>query len=173
MNIVLIGYRGSGKSSVSRVLSKRLKRKVMSIDKLIVKQEGKSIPAIVRDQGWPYFRQVESRIVEKTAQTLKNGIIDCGGGVPLDKNNVMHLKESGKCVLLKANLEIILQRTEKDSNRPALKNGMSFEEEQRQVIEEREAIYKDMADLVCDTSFCSPDDTVRTIISHFRKRSWI
>ncbi len=172
MNIVLMGYRGSGKSVIGRILSKRLKRQLFSIDRMIVDHEGMTVSEIVEVGGWPRFRQVESEMVEKAARQ-KDSIIDCGGGVVLDDQNVQRLKEDGKVVLLQAEFEVILERLRRGKDRPPLQEGVSFEEEQKRVIEERKEKYNAAADFICDTSRDKPGKTVQDIIVHFKKQGWL
>ena len=71
MNIVLIGYRGTGKSTVSRILAFKLKRKLVRIDRLIAESAGVSIPDLVREQGWEAFRRIESAIVERVSASKR------------------------------------------------------------------------------------------------------
>tara|TARA_B100000315_G_scaffold157956_1_gene146607 strand:- start:4075 stop:4575 length:501 start_codon:yes stop_codon:yes gene_type:complete len=165
MNIVLIGYRGTGKSTVGRVLAKKLKRLLITLDELIVKKAGMSIPEIVEKQGWDFFRDLESEVV-KEASNIGNCIIDCGGGVILRDENVKNLKQIGKCFLLKADIDTIISRIEGDANRPTLKEGMSFREEQEKVLKEREAKYKAAADVKIDTSVLSVDKAVEKILEN-------
>jgi len=141
MNIVLLGYRGTGKSVVAEILSKKLGRKVFSIDRMIVDETGMTIPQAVEKWGWLRFRASESEIVEKATAEARDAIIDCGGGVILNDENIMNLKRDGKTVLLQASLKAILGRIRYDANRPPLKKGLSFEEEQKRVLSEREDKY--------------------------------
>jgi len=173
MNIILIGYRGVGKSSISRMLSHRLERKAVSSDQLIVKKEGKSIPEIVKEAGWPGFRKIESSIIQDISNSMQNGIIDCGGGVPLDDQNILSLKKNGKCILLTAEVEAIIKRIRKDPNRPRLLEGMTFEEEQRKILADRDEKYKKAADLICDTTYVPPHVTVGKIVEYFKQNSWL
>ncbi len=173
MNIVLIGYRGTGKSVVGRLLSERLGCHLFSVDKMIVESVGMTIPEFVKARGWPEFRKIESEVVRNIALEETNSVIDCGGGVVLDDQNVVLLKQKGKMVLLKASLSIILKRIRKDSNRPPLVNGLSFEEEQKKVLEDRREKYLQAADLVCDTTYKRPHETVQEIIGCFKKNNWI
>ena len=92
MNIVLIGYRGTGKSAVSRVLAKRLRRELVSTDAEIVKRAGQAIPKIVEQHGWEHFRELESAVCRDLAEK-DNLIIDTGGGAILRPQNVEVLKK--------------------------------------------------------------------------------
>ncbi|GJL77386.1 MAG: shikimate kinase [Nitrospinaceae bacterium] len=173
MNIVMLGYRGSGKSVIAKILAQRLKRKLICIDKLIAQSAGMPIPEIVEKKGWPRFREMESRIVREVANEDQDSVIDCGGGVVLDDHNVVLLKKYGKAVLLKADLNALLKRIRNDSNRPPLKDGVSFEEEQKIILQEREPKYLAAADLICDTTHRKPTETALEIIEFFQKKSWI
>ena len=172
MNIVLIGYRGTGKSVISRILADTLHCQRYSIDEEIARKAGKSISEIVEQEGWNKLREIERKMVEKVATEARNSVIDCGGGVVLDERNVVDLRCKSKAVLLISSLEKILERI-KDTNRPPLKEGLSFEEEQRQALSEREPKYHAAADCVFDTSDLKPRQTAKKIIEHFKKKGWI
>ncbi len=173
MNIVLLGYRGTGKSVVSKILSHKLKRQLFSIDNLIVMKAGLPIPEIVEQSGWPRFRKLESEVVEQVATDTRDAIIDCGGGVVLDDRNMELLRRHGKVVLLTADMETLLKRLSRGANRPPLKEGLSFEEEHKKVLAERQDKYQAAADMICDTSRNRPRDTVQEIIDNFKKQSWV
>ena len=138
MNIVMLGYRGTGKSVISKKLSHKLRRKLYKIDDLISRSCGKSIPEIVDQDGWEFFRKKESDIVAEVSSQAKKSIIDCGGGVVLNDANIDNLKKEGVCIVLTANLETIIKRIKHDQNRPPLEVSVSFEEEQKKILEERE-----------------------------------
>lgn len=173
MNIVLLGYRGTGKSTLAKLLAKKLDRKLFSTDQWMVKSTGLSIPQIVDKWGWCRFREMESQAVEEITRKEKNAVIDCGGGVVLDDQNVERLKRDGKTVLLTSDFDTLIKRIRNDSNRPPLKEGLSFEEEQRQILAERREKYLAAADMVCDTTKQSPKQTVGEIIDYFTKHCWI
>jgi len=174
MNIILLGYRGTGKSVISRLLSKQLKRRLFSLDSMIEEAVGIPIPEIVSMWGWPRFREIESKIVEQTVEEARDAVIDCGGGVILDDRNIKKLKENGKAVLLTATFETLLSRLSRDrNNRPRLKDGVSWEDEHRKVLGEREGKYNAAADLVFDTTGKRPDETVYEIIESFKKHLWV
>ncbi|MEW7982563.1 MAG: shikimate kinase [gamma proteobacterium symbiont of Phacoides pectinatus] len=156
MNIVLIGMRGAGKSSISRRLSLLTKRPVISTDLLIeYENDGLGIPGIVAEQGWPAFREQEFRVIEKVTR-LDNLIIDCGGGVIVDldqdgneifsERKVSLLRASGRVVWLKGDIARLAARVQGDPSRPALDAVRSDGE----VMRRRLPFYEMAADLVID-----------------------
>ena len=173
MNIVLIGYRGTGKSVISKILAGILHCKCYSLDEKITQQAGKSIREIVEQEGWERFREIERGVVEKVSSEARNSIIDCGGGVVLDERNVADLRRSGKVVLLISSFEKIIQRISRDLRRPPLETTLSFEEEQRKALSERDPKYRAAADCVFETTDLKPSQTAMKIIEHFKKKSWI
>ena len=87
MNIIVLGYRGTGKSVISRLLAKQLKRPLFSLDSMIEEAVGIPIPEIVSLWGWARFREIESKIVEQAVGEAKEAVIDCGGGVVLNSTD--------------------------------------------------------------------------------------
>lgn len=164
MNIILTGYRGTGKSTIGKALAERTGKGYMSTDEKIVEKTGMTIPMIVEKHGWDYFRDVESTVAEGVSG-LNDFVVDTGGGMILREQNVEYLKKAGKLILLTADLEQIVKRIQADSNRPALKEGLSFMDEQKKVLEERNPIYHAIADFTVDTSQNSVDFCIEEIIS--------
>ena len=173
MNIVMLGYRGTGKSVISKKLSHKLRRKLYKIDDLISRSLGKSIPEIVEQDGWEFFRKKESEIVAEVSSQAKKSIIDCGGGVVLNDANIDNLKKEGVCIVLTANLETIIKRIKHDQNRPSLEVSLSFEEEQKKILKEREQKYHAAADYICNTSNRRPVETVQEITDFLKTEGWI
>ena len=173
MNIVLIGYRGTGKSVISRMLADIIHCQRYCLDDEIAKKAGKSISEIVKQQGWENFREIEREVVERVSSEARSSIIDCGGGVILDDRNVTDLKRNGKVVLLTSSFEKIFHRVSRDLIRPPLEAALSFEEEQRKVLIERDPKYKAAADCIFDTSHLKPRQIAIKIIEHFKKKDWI
>ena len=173
MNIVMLGYRGTGKSVISKKLSHKLRRKLYKIDDLISRSCGKSIPEIVEQDGWEFFRKKESDIVAEVSSQAKKSIIDCGGGVVLNDANIDNLKKDGVCIVLTANLETIIKRIKHDQNRPPLEFSVSFEEEQKKILKQREQKYHAAADYICNTSNRRPVETVQEITEFLKTEGWI
>ncbi len=165
MNIVLIGYRGTGKSTIGKLVAEKLNRTLIAMDEEIVKRAGISIPEIVEKHGWDYFRDMESDVACEISKK-DNCIIDCGGGVILREENISNLKQNGKVFLFKADIDTIISRIQGDANRPALKEGMSFREEQEKVLKERNPKYNAAADVEINTSLLSVDKAVERILEN-------
>ena len=116
-NIVLIGMMGSGKSVIAKALAKRLKIPCLSTDELIEQKTKRTIKDLVAQHGWEYFRALEHKIVVQISRR-KGIIIDCGGGVILDPENLDALKTNGIIFFLNAPPVVIYQRIKNDPNRP-------------------------------------------------------
>lgn len=157
MNIVLIGYRGSGKSTVAQLLASDLNMPHVCLDQEIVKRAGKTIPEIVSDHGWEYFRDMESDVVKDFSE--KQGwIVDAGGGVILRDNNVRLLRRNGLLVWLKAQTPVLIERMQGDTQRPSLKEGKTFLEEVEEVLREREPLYRTAAHREIDNTDLTPEE---------------
>ena len=166
MNLILIGYRGTGKSTVGKVLAKRLNRELISTDKEIVKRAGRSIPEIVQEKGWEYFRDLESDVCRDLAGR-DNLVIDTGGGAILRQGNVEALKRNGTLFWLTASVETIAGRIGGDTQRPSLTGAKSFIEEIEEVLRERTPKYQAAADHVLSTDGRSIQQLASTILGLF------
>ncbi|SES63530.1 shikimate kinase [Anaerobranca gottschalkii] len=118
--LVLIGFSGSGKTTVGKLLAQTTSLPLYSIDQMVEDKAGISIPEIFERYGEEYFRQLESGIIKEVVEKGE-GIIDCGGGVVERESNMQLLKSFGEIVWLKCPLETLLSRLEKN-DRPLLKN---------------------------------------------------
>lgn len=125
-NIFLIGFMGSGKSTIASFLSQNYGMEIIEMDQLIVEREGMSIPDIFAQKGESYFRDAETNLLIEI-QTEENKVVSCGGGVVLREQNVKEMKKSGKIVLLTAKPETILERVKDDDNRPLLRGNKNVE----------------------------------------------
>ena len=164
MNIVLIGYRGTGKSTVGKVLAARLGREIVSTDAEIVKREKRSIPEIVAQHGWEYFRDLESDVCRDLA-ARDQLVIDTGGGAILRPQNVEVLKRTGRLFWLTATVETITARIGSDTQRPSLTGTKSFVDEIQDVLRDRTPKYQAAADHVVQTDGRSVQQLVETILA--------
>lgn len=164
MNIVLIGYRGTGKSVVGRLLAKRLGMKYVGLDAAIVERAGMPIPEIVEKYGWPGFRDRESAEVRAVA-SADNLVIDTGGGVIERPENMDVLRKNGCVIWLKANVGTIGSRIQEDTNRPSLTSSKSFIEEIAEVLERRTPLYRASSMHEIDTDELATSEIVERIVS--------
>jgi len=166
MNIVLIGFRGTGKSTVGRLLAKRLEKDFIDSDKHIESSTGKTIKSIFEDDGEEGFRKIEVDTITELSKE-DNKVISAGGGVILREENVNNLKNNGFLVLLEATPEIIHSRIAQDEKttqqRPSLTDKEPLDEI-KHLIEQREPAYKSAADFTINTSYASCEDIVNEII---------
>ena len=164
MNIVLIGYRGAGKSAVGRRLAARLGRTLVSTDAEVVKRAHLTIPEIVEKEGWEYFRDLESDICRELADRDQL-VIDTGGGAILRPQNVEALKKNGTVFWLEASVETITKRIGRDTQRPSLTGTKSFVDEIQDVLRERTPKYQAAADHVIRTEDQPIDQLVETLLT--------
>jgi shikimate kinase len=162
MNLVLIGYRGTGKSTVAKLLADKLGMRVVSLDEEIVRQAGRSIPEIVAANGWPHFRDLESEVTKRFSER-DHVIIDAGGGVILREENVVNLRRRGRLFWLRASVPVIVARIEGGTERPALTAGKSFTEEVEEVLRARTPLYEAAAHHQIDTDALSPEQVAAEV----------
>lgn len=164
MNIVLIGYRGTGKSHVGHLLGKHFGRKLVSMDEEIVKTAGMPIPEIVEKFGWSHFRDLETAEARKLAG-LDRLIIDCGGGVIERPENTEIIRQNSQVFWLQASVDSIVARIKNDTSRPALVAGKTFTEEVAEVLERRSPLYQDAAHHEINTDNRTPQQVAELIVS--------
>jgi len=148
-NIVLIGFMGAGKSTISDYLSTMFAMDIVEMDQVIAEREGMSISDIFETYGEEYFRNLETNLLIEM-QEKQNVIISCGGGVAMRERNVTEMKKNGRVVLLKANPETILDRVKDSDERPLL-NGHKNVEYIGKLMEARREKYEAAADIVVET----------------------
>ncbi len=164
MNIVLIGYRGTGKSVVGELLSRKLSRETISMDVEIVKKAGMSIPEFVEQNGWPGFRDLETKVAQELAGR-DNIIIDCGGGVIERPENIPALRKNGMIFWLQASVDVIVGRIAGGTERPALTEGKSFTEEVAEVLDRRTPMYSEAAQHTINTDDMTPEQVADSILA--------
>ena len=167
-NVVLIGFMGTGKTSVGRLLAARLGCAFHDLDKKIEAQCGMTIPAMFEQQGEPYFRAREKEAVRDAAGRT-NLVIATGGGTVKDVENVALLRQNGILVALTADVDTILQRTAARGKRPVLDRADAGDRRAAVVrlLEERRTLYAG-ADITVDTSRRSPLEVAEYIVQATR-----
>jgi len=149
-NIYLTGMRGSGKSSIGKIIANKIHYQFIDTDKKIEKQEKASIAEIIKRKNWFYFRKKEKYIIRNSVKQ-DNTVISTGGGAILDKENLKTLKKNGEIVLLKCNLDQIEARISNSTNRPKLTNQKSLKEEIGKLWKQRKDKYLSSANIIFDT----------------------
>ena len=146
-HVILIGFMGSGKSSTGVALSYRLQRTVLDTDKLIEKQEGRSISEIFRKEGEAYFRERETALLRELKKEKAKQIFSTGGGMPLREENRALLSELGTVVYLSVSPETVYERLKGDTTRPLLQGDNPLQKI-KTLLAEREEFYRQAADMV-------------------------
>lgn len=152
-NLILIGFMGSGKSTVGFRLSYRLRCPMEDTDRLIEKEEGRTISEIFGTDGEEYFRDLETECIKKLVRNMRgtrqNKIISVGGGLPVREENHALLKQLGTVIYLRANAETIYERVKQDTTRPLLQCD-DPQERIRTLMRSRAPFYEKAADFVID-----------------------
>ncbi|HJV64212.1 MAG TPA: shikimate kinase [Geomonas sp.] len=169
MNLVLIGYRGTGKSHVGKLLAERLGMTRVVMDDEIERRAGMSTNEIVAKWGWPKFREIETEIARELSGR-DNLVIDTGGGVIERPENVASLRTNARLFWLKASVETIVSRIQSGTHRPALVAGKTFTEEVAEVLERRTPLYQEAADYVVETDALTPHQVVEAVIGLWQRK---
>lgn len=165
-NVILIGFMGAGKSSVGRLLAKRLGRCFVETDDVIVAKEGRSIPEIFRAHGEGRFRELEAELLDLLR--LKRGdVIATGGGLPCREGRMEALKAMGTVVWLAGDFDALYERALRSGSRPLLDGKPK--EEAVALYRAREPYYR-QAHFSVDTSAMGVDQVVSRILSLLRER---
>jgi shikimate kinase len=166
MNIVLVGYRCSGKTVVGKNLARRLGRAFVDTDRLAEEEMGRPIQSVIEHKGWDFFRRVEKQVIAEIARR-DDLVIATGGGVVLDEENVRNLQRNGWIVWLNESADILKERMEKDQaagrERPSL-TGRPCIDEIEKVLGARLPIYEQASDLRLDTTALNVRDVTTSII---------
>ncbi len=166
-NIVLVGFMGSGKTTVGKRLSMAVRREFIDMDDFIEKREGMTINEIFAQKGEPYFRSLEKELCTRFAAG-GGKVIATGGGVIKDPENVRNLKKGGIIFYLKSTPEKIADNLKNDNSRPLL----AVEDKAAKIAElmrEREEYYNACKDVEIDVSQKEIEQTVGEILEYVRK----
>jgi shikimate kinase len=161
-NIFLIGFMGSGKSTVAKALQAALGTEVIEMDMLIAKQQKMAITEIFEKFGEAHFRDLETKLL-LDIQKKEGVIVSCGGGVVIRPENVEYMKKSGTIVLLTAAPETVYRRVKDSRDRPVL-NGHMNVEYIAGLQEKRRSMYEAAADITIATDGKTIDEIRREIL---------
>jgi len=167
LNILLFGLRCVGKTTVGLRLSDITDRIFFDTDSIIEKRESKNISEIISEKGWDYFRTREKEVILDVSKE-NNAVISLGGGALMDKENVDSLKDS-LFILLKADIQTMRSRMERDTPRPSLTNE-SAQNEIEVIMAERVPVYEEIADIIIDTGGLSVYEVCDKILLELEKR---
>ncbi|MCI8859404.1 MAG: shikimate kinase [Lachnospiraceae bacterium] len=165
-NIYLIGFMGTGKSTVSRCLANKLGYEEIDTDAQIVERYHQSIAEIFAAQGEQRFRDMETELLQELCKE-KDKIISCGGGMALRKENVILMRQNGTVVLLTAEPETIFSRVQNDNGRPILNENMSVDYIQ-ELLGQRFPYYEEAGEIVIATDRRLPEDIAEEISKYIK-----
>lgn len=159
-NIVLIGFMGSGKTRLGEMLAKKLKKKFISMNDMVVKKSGrKTIPEIFDKDGELHFRELEIEVA-KELRSVENAVIDTGGGVVVNKIVGDYLKENGYTIYLRVSFNEAKRRLREFHDRPNFRDPRVA----RHLYDFRKALYRAYADDYVRTDGKAPEEIVEEII---------
>lgn len=161
-NIFLIGFMGAGKSTVARAMKKHYGMRLIEMDEQIEYQEKMSVPKIFEVHGEPYFRKLETDLLEGLS-SQENTVVSCGGGVPMRACNVEAMRKSGKVIYLRTSPQQIYERVKTSHNRPLLEGNMNVEYISK-LLSQRLPKYLEAADAVVSTDEKRVEDICKEII---------
>lgn len=163
-NIILIGFMGSGKTSVSIKLSYYMRCTMIDTDRLIEREEERSVSRIFEENGEAVFRDMETACLEKLLDSGEMGrIISVGGGLPVREKNRLLLKRLGKVIYLRAKPETVYERLKDDDTRPLLKTENPLGKI-RELMEKRSEAYENASDYIVDVDGKSLDEIIEELV---------
>lgn len=144
-NIALIGFMGSGKTTIGRILARSLDMKFIDIDRCISMREKRTIPEIFEEHGEKYFRDLERSIIEEESKD-NNIVISTGGGAIIDNVNIKNLKSTSFVVYLDCDVNTIYERVKRSKTRPLLTNSEDMLQTIQDLYDKRQTLYKISSD---------------------------
>ena len=164
-NIYLVGFMGSGKSTVGKILAEKLNMKFVDIDKLIEEKEGMKIKDIFEQKGESYFRVLERKQIEAIVNQ-EGLVVSTGGGLGANLDNMNLMKKNGDVVWLDVSLNTVLDRLKNNQDRPLLKQPI---EKIKQLFEERKNVYR-LANIRINADKKTPSQIVEEILTKIKRR---
>jgi shikimate kinase len=167
-NIYLIGFMGTGKTTVGKIIAEKLKKSFVEMDSLIEEHEGKEINEIFENKGEPYFRNLEKELLLKLSGE-SDLVISYGGGAVCNEENISLVKRTGKVFCLSATAATIYERTKKYSHRPLLKVASPLKQIEELLL--RRFPYYRQADYIVDTEGVTPDEVAEKILDIIKRKT--
>ena len=160
-NIILVGFMGTGKTTVGKILTQELKMQFVDMDATIEDRAGKSISRIFTEDGESHFRRMERTLVQELAS--KTGlVIAAGGGIVLNPDNIKDFSRSGKIICLLASENEIIRRLTMSTTRPLLEKGDKLQRI-KDLMATRRPLYEAIPSRI-DTSRLTPEEVAETIM---------
>ncbi len=170
-NIVLIGFMGSGKTSIGRLVAQRLGFQFIDTDAVIVERAGRQIPEIFSQHGEPWFRDQESAAL-RSLGIIQRAVISTGGGIVLRPENRDLLQELGFVVWLTASEDVIFERVSRNKKRPLLQTA-DPRQTVHDLLEQRRPLYTGTAQFTVDSTHLGHDAAADVVINEERRAfSW-
>ena len=166
--IVLIGFRGTGKSTIGALLARSLNWKLISTDTLIEKHHQMEIKDIVAKYGWKEFRRMEHSVI-KTISARMNSVVDCGGGVTENPENLNLLRPGSLIVWVDADIEEIRKRLKKDGELRPLLSEAEFDIDLHKNYQRRRPVYQSYARMQVNSSTMSPAEICERILNELNQ----
>jgi shikimate kinase len=163
VGLALVGYRGTGKSTVGRLLARELGREFFDADLALEERYGRSIRSIFEREGEPTFRDWEEAVFSELVSRPGRKVIATGGGVVLREANRRLLKSSGVVVWLRADASVLAERLRSDEGRPAL-TAAGTVAEIGDVLAQREPLYQSVSEFAVDTDGLSSDEVAWAVL---------
>lgn len=162
-NIILIGFMGTGKSTVARKLSRKTGIPVREMDDMIAEQEGMTITEIFEKYGESYFRDLETRQAEAVSET-DGVIVSCGGGTVMRQENVDYLRKNGTIILLQADPDTVYERVRRGGDKRPLLNRHMSRGYISWLMKQRDDVYRAAADIILETGGMNSERVAEEII---------
>ncbi len=167
-NIVLVGFMGSGKTTVGKLISEQTGMPLLDMDSIIVERAGKSINEIFAEEGEPHFRQLERELVKELAATEGN-VISTGGGIVLNPDNIADFEKTSLVVCLLVDAETVLDRVRHDTSRPLLAGDK--EAKILELLASRKSLYESITHKIDTSGRPSPHPTAEEIIELYHSNN--
>jgi shikimate kinase len=162
-SVFLVGLMGAGKTTVGRLLAKRLKARFVDSDHELITSTGVTIPTIFEIEGETGFRRRESEAIQRLSRE-DNIVMATGGGAVLDPENRRCLRERGTAVYLFAAPETLYERTRRDAARPLLQVSDRLAR-LRELYQQRDPLYREVAHIIVEVGRTSAPQVVRQILA--------
>ncbi len=170
--MILIGFMGSGKTTIGKLAARTDQRRFLDTDELIVEREGRDINTIFAENGEVYFRDCETQVLKDLLEENLNGcVISVGGGLPVREENRALLKQLGTVIYLTASVDTLVGRLTGSDDRPMLQ-GHDLRGRILELMDKRGDLYLDAADVCIATDSLNKEDAAAACIGAIGNRNY-